>query len=114
MIVSSVLWNWAGFLILLGLVFVTVSIIGRRIGDARRRNAADVAAVRIALLMGGLTDAGTLPPRPSQKERLGWINAARELGDVIDGPGRKRLEQIFTRWMGDAQRNAPDRQGAPS
>ena len=114
MIVSTVLWAWAVFLILLGLMVVTASSIGRRLGDARRRDDADVAAVRIATLIDGLVDATKLPPRPARKERPGWIIAARDLGDVIDGADRYRLEQIFTRWMGEAQRSAPARQGAPS
>ncbi|MES2498202.1 MAG: hypothetical protein V4618_18950 [Pseudomonadota bacterium] len=114
MFVSTVLWIWAICLILLGLVFVTASIIGRRIGDVRRRTDADVAAVRTGILIAGLADATKLPPRPAQKERSGWIVAAHDLRDVIDGPDRYRLEQIFTRWMGDAQRNARARDGAPS
>lgn len=114
MIVSTVVWAWAVLLILLGLMFVMASSIARRIGDARRRTDADGAAVRIAILIGGLADATTLPPRPARSDQRGWIIAARDLWDVIDGSERCRLEHIFTRWMGDAQRRAPARQGAPS
>lgn len=112
--VSAALWSWAVVLILLGLVLVTMSIIGRHIGDARRRSDADVAAIRIGILIAGLADATKLPPRPTQKERPAWIIAARDLSDVIAGPDRCRLEQIFTRWMDEAQHSGPVRQGAPS
>ncbi|WP_240663219.1 hypothetical protein [Sphingomonas sp. UV9] len=114
MIASTLLWSWAVVLTLLGLAFVAASILGRRIGDARRRDAADLAAVRIGVLIDGLADATKLPPRPAPKERPAWIVAVRDLGGVIDGPDRDRLDHIVTRWMGKPQRSTHSREGAQS
>ena len=101
MISSTFLWTAALVLVLTSLLLVAASVIGRRLGDARRQEERDGAAFRTATLIALLAGLPRTTPRPSPDDRPFWIAAARDLSSVIEGPDRDRLDQLISTWLGD-------------
>lgn len=101
MISATTLWTAALVLVLASLILVVASVIGRRLGDARRQDEREGAALRTATLIACLAGVPRTTPRPSPDERPFWIAAARDLSSVIEGPDRDRLDQLISTWLGD-------------
>lgn len=101
MISATVLWIAALVLTLASLLLVVASVISRRLGDARRQDEQDGAALRTATLIACLADVPGTTPLPAPNDRPFWIAAARDLSSVIEGPDRDRLDQLISTWLGD-------------
>lgn len=101
MISATILWSAALVLALASLLIVLASVISRSLGDARREQERDGAALRTATLIACLAGMPRATPRPSPADRPFWIAAARDLSSVIEGPDRERLDQMISTWLGD-------------